>query len=241
MAAPEIIPCKQEDHLDSDPPLRGQTYVCLSFISPEAVIKRKESFFYEMFLKGFSQDMNDFFANLNQKYPEESDILKAIKDRYSYIFDPSLIDEEYNFFLRMNSDDLEKSFLEQNKFQTSIRGLKVRGVFDTRREAEIRAQVLKKIDDKFNVYVADVGCWLPWDPNPDSVDDQEYMESHLNTLMRKYKENQMKKDIFFQDRLKDDALSKMKEEMDKGKEDPWLERKNAISDLPDLASLNIKN
>ena len=242
----ETVSCKECDYLESDPPLRGQNYVCLSFISPENIIKRKDAFFFEYFLKNFSQDMNEFFSNLVAKYSDDKAIIDSIKDRYNYVFQPQLIEEEYNFFLRMNSDELEKKYLELNNFQTSVRGLKVRGVFDTRREAEIRAQVLKKMDDKFNVYVADVGCWLPWDPNPDSVDEQEFMETQLNTLMKKYKENQMKKDIFFQERLKEDALSKMKNTMESTtmeskleEQDPWLERKSAITeeDIPDVSSL----
>lgn len=219
-----FIPCKVEDHLDQDPALRGQNYVCLSFISPELVIKKKEAYFFEKFLKSFSQDMNEFFMNLSEKYKEDAQLLKSIKDRYSYVFDPKMLNDEYNFFVRMSSDSLEKEYLEQNNFQTTVRGLKVRGVFDTRREAEIRAQVLKKMDDKFNVYVADVGCWLPWDPNPDSIEEQEFAETQLNTLMKKYKENQMKKDVFFQERLREDALSKITSQLTV--EDSWLERKN---------------
>lgn len=228
MASPskeDIISCKQEDYLDQDPPLRGQNYACLSFISPENIIKRKDAFLFEHFLKDFSRDMTEFFDNLSAKYPDEISIIKSVKDRYNYVFDPSLIEEEYAFFLRMNGEKLEKEYLEKNNFQTTIRGLKVRGVFDTRREAEIRAQVLKKLDDKFNVYVADVGCWLPWDPNPDSIDDQEFAESQLNTLMKKYKENQLKKDQFFQERLKEDALAAMNNKLQK--QDPWMEKKGA--------------
>ncbi len=223
----DIISCKQEDYLDADPPLRGQNYACLSFLSPENVLKRKETFMFENFLKDFSRDMNEFFENLSAKYPDDKSIIKSVKDRYNYVFDPSLIEEEYAFFIRMNGEKLEKDYLEQNNFQTTIRGLKVRGVFDTRREAEIRAQVLKKLDDKFNVYVADVGCWLPWDPNPDLIEDQEFAESQLNTLMKKYKENQLKKDEFFQERLKEDALATMKSKLQSS--DPWM---NAKGDQP---------
>jgi len=219
----EVVSCKQEDYLDQDPSLRGQNYVCLSFLSPENVIKRKEAYFFEKFIKDFSRDMSEFFDNLGLKFPDQSDIIKGIKDRYNYVFDPSLIEEEYNFFLRMNNETLEKEYLELNKFQTTIRGLKVRGVFETRQEAEIRAKVLKKLDDKFNVYVADVGCWLPWDPNPDQIEDQEFAESELNTLMKKYKENQVKKDLFFQERLKEDALHAMKSKLEQ--KDNWLEKK----------------
>lgn len=221
--AAELVSTKVEDHLDQDPPLRAQNYVCLSFISPEEVIKRKEAHFFGKFLGSFSKDMNEFFENLSLKYPDDAPVLKTIRDRYSYVFDPALINDEYDFFLRMNSEQLEKDYYEANNFQTTIRGLKVRGVFESRKEAEIRAQVLKRFDDKFHVYVADVGCWLPWHPNPDEVSDQEFAESQLNTLMKKYKENQMKKDIFFQERLKETALDKVKEKLED--EDTWTKAK----------------
>ena len=211
--SPELVSCKEEDFLDQDPPLRGQNYVCLSFISPEAVLKRKDTYFIEKFLGGFSQDMTEFFDNLKAKYPDDAGVLKAISDRYSYVFNPDKINEEYSFYMRVNSEKLEKEFYEKNQFQTSVRGLKVRGVFDTRKEAEVRAQVLKKYDDKFSVYVAEVGCWLPWNPNPDEIEDQEFAESELNTLMKKYRENQSKKDVFFQERLKESVLENTRQKL----------------------------
>ena len=213
-ASSEVVSCKQEDHLDTDPPLRGQNYVCLSFLSPEDVLKTKDAFFFGKFLASFTKDMSEFFDNMQTKYPEDKNILQSIKDRYSYVFDTKAMDDEYKFFVRMNSEPLEKEFHEANNFRTSVRGLKVRGVFDSRREAEIRAQVLKKLDDKFHVYVGEVGCWLPWHPNPDDITDVEFAESELNTLMKKYKENQLKKDIFFQERLKESALEDVRKKLD---------------------------
>jgi hypothetical protein len=79
-----------------------------------------------------------------------------------------------------------------------MRGLKVRGVYGTLKEAQVRAEVLRRKDPTFDVFVGQVGYWLPWDPeNKDKVEDQEYMEGELNTLMKKYKENQQKKDEFW--------------------------------------------
>lgn len=47
------ISVKQEDFLDNDPPLRGQNYVCMSFISPEDIIKKKMYIVLVNFLKIF--------------------------------------------------------------------------------------------------------------------------------------------------------------------------------------------
>jgi hypothetical protein len=49
------------------------------------------------------------------------------------------------------------------------------------------------------VYVAEVGEWLPWDPEPDEVKDQEYQSDELNKLMQSYKENAEKRDAFFEE------------------------------------------
>jgi len=71
----------------------------------------------------------------------------------------------------------------------SLRGLKIRGVFGTRQEADARAHELQKIDSDFHVFVGEMGKWLPWDPDPNDVKDQVYQEKELNDLMKGYKDN----------------------------------------------------
>ena len=220
-----LVPVKEVDFLDQDPPLRGQNYVCVSFISPEDVIKKKEVYFFEEFLKHISGDMTEFFENLALKYPDDAGTLKTIKERYSYLFDKTTVQNEYNFFVDNNSANLEEEYYKANDFQTSIRGLKVRGVFDTIREAEIRAQVLKKLDDKFHVYVAQVGCWCPWSPNPDDISNQEYAETQLNTMMKKYKDNQETKDVFYQERKREMQFANTKAKIEE--QDAWMQQKEA--------------
>ena len=229
MTQSEIISMKEEDFLDEDPSLRGQNYACLSFISPEDIIKRKDVFMFENFLKHFSKEMNDLFSAMIEKYPEEIDKFKCIQERYSFIFKKDTLQDELLGYVA-NNPQLEREYHEKNNFQTSIRGIKVRGVFDTMREAEVRAGVLKKIDNKFNVYVAQVGCWCPWSPNPDEIDNQEYSESGLNTLMKKYKENQEKKDVFYEERKSELRVLKMKEKL--VDEDPWLNKKKEEEEAP---------
>jgi hypothetical protein len=223
-----LVPTSLEDHLSEDPPLRGQNYACVSFISPEDTIKKKDVFFMEMFMKNFSLDMSELFSKLGEKYPDDSDLLNGVKDKYQCIFDPNMLYDEYLYYVNNNSANLEKDYYEKNDFQTSIRGLKIRGVFDTLKEAEIRAQVLKKIDSRFNVYVAQVGCWVPFSPNPDDIQNQEYAETHLNTLMKNYKENQEKKDLFYEERKRELQINKMKEKLEK--KDAWLEQKEASAE-----------
>lgn len=71
----------------------------------------------------------------------------------------------------------------------SVRGLKIRGVYAKKEEADKRANELRDIDPDFHVFVGEVGKWLPWDPDPNSANEQNYMEKELNDLVKGYKEN----------------------------------------------------
>ena len=235
MAEP-LVPVSEMDYLDEDPPLRGQNYACLSFINPDEVIKKKDVFFFEMFLKNFSIEMNEFFNRLTEKYKDEIDIIRTIKDNHTYIFNPDELYENYLYYVNNNNANLDKDYLEKNNYQTSMRGLKIRGVFDTLKEAEIRAQVLKKVDNRFNVYVGQVGCWVPFAPNPDDIQNQEYAESELNTLMKNYKENQEKKDIFYEERKRELQVLKMKEKLEA--KDAWTANKEAEAAAAEAADVN---
>jgi hypothetical protein len=230
--AQNTIPVTEYDFLDQDPALRSQNYVCLSFVSPEEVLKKKEVYFFEEFVKTFSSEITEFVDRMMEKYVDDADALKSIKDRYSYLFNRENMIEEYNFFVNSHSNELEDAYYKQNNFQTSIRGLKVRGVFDTLKEAEIRAQVLKRMDDKFHVYVAQVGCWCPWSPNPEDIQSSEYAETHLNTLMKHYKTNQEKKDAFYQERKRDMQFSNVTKKIEE--KDAWMASKE--TEVPDLPS-----
>ena len=101
----------------------------------------------------------------------------------------------------INQEKLESEFYEKNEFKTTVRGIKVRGSYDTLQEAQAKAKKLQQNDKNFNVYIGQVGFWLPWDPNPHSIDSQEYAESELNNLVKKYRENQEKKDQHFQENI----------------------------------------
>ena len=81
-----------------------------------------------------------------------------------------------------------------------MRGIKVRGVFDTIEEAKLRSEFIKKSDSKFDIFIAQVGCWCPWSPNPNDLQDQEFAETQLNTLMKQYKQNMDAKDELFEAR-----------------------------------------
>jgi hypothetical protein len=107
------------------------------------------------------------------------------------------IAEDYSDFMFRMQEKLEDEFFKQNNFHTSMRGMKVRGVYSTTAEAEMRAKKLQRSDPLHNIFIGEVGKWLPWDPSPNAIANQEYAEDQLNQLMKKYKENDEAKEKFY--------------------------------------------
>lgn len=209
---------KTEDFLDQDDQIRGQNYVCLSFISPENIIKNKNLFFMSKFLKNIVKNKE----LLNEEFIDK-------------------IDSKYSDFMFTNKETFEQEFFKKNNFNTTVRGIKVRGVYDTLKEAQVRAKILQRKDKNFSVFVGQVGYWLPWDPTPDSLNNQEYFETELNELVKKYKENQENKQIHFRNNI-NNIKEESKINLEKNKlnninianemkktlevDDPWIQSKN---------------
>ena len=82
------------------------------------------------------------------------------------------------------------SFLSPESVRNcTLRGLKIRGVYETKEEARERCEELQITDPNFHVFVGEVGKWLPWDSDPNSVKDQHYQQKELQDLMKGYEEN----------------------------------------------------
>ena len=175
---------KSPDYLEVDNPLPGQDWVCMSFISPESMIESKESFKVSKFLESFCKD-------------KELNYQKCMA--------------QYNDFTYKFSDELQKDYDKKVDFKNNIRGVKVRGVFSTRDEADNRAKKLQVLDSDFHVFVGQVGYWLPWDPCADKIENEHFLNDELNEMMVKYKENNVNKDIFYEDQ-KREKLKEAKEE-----------------------------
>ena len=192
---------KKPDYLEVDDAIPGQNYVCLSFLSPETLIQNKEAFKCVKFLQSYCKEQKLKFDEVYSKYQD---------------------------FVYKYEDKLQRDFDEQNDFQTSIRGLKVRGVYDTRQAAEDRAKKLSLRDSAFHTFVGQVGYWLPWDPNADKVESEIFQNSQLNNMMEKYQENNVNRDIFYEEQ-KRDRIKAAQEEVRKAKEEEEA-NKRALAD-----------
>ena len=114
----------------------------------------------------------------------------------------SKMQEEYDNFLFTYGSKLEEEFFAKNEFRTTMRGIKVRGVFSSEAEAAARAKRLQKADPTFNIYQGSVGKWMAWEPDANKVGDQEYANEELNTLMKKYRENEESREVFYNEQKK---------------------------------------
>jgi len=108
--------------------------------------------------------------------------------------------DKYDDFMYANRQKLEDDFYAKNDFHTTVRGLKIRGVYGSSEEAEKRSRSLRKQDPIHNIYSAEVGKWLPWDPEPSQVKEQDYAEEELNMLMKEYKKNEEAREEFYRDK-----------------------------------------
>ena len=95
--------------------------------------------------------------------------------------------------------------------------LKVRGCYDSFEEASKRGEFLRNIDPHINVYVGEVGKWLPFDDDPEKAKNQEYQNKQLNNLMKGYTENQEKAKEFHEQRKNELILKTLKENEEKEK------------------------
>jgi len=196
------------DYLDEDPEIPTQRYCILSFLSPEKVIKQREQFMNEKFIEWLEYDwkvkgMENYIAFLSKKYNLKIEELFKDLEEFRKIHNAEIkktdISEQYQVFLLKCEKDLETQFTEKVDFRTNVRGVKLRRVFANLEEAQTYARVLQKRYPKDNLYVGKVGMWLPWDPSEHMMPEVEYQEKELNELMRKYKENEVNRDIFFEE------------------------------------------
>jgi len=215
---------KYVDMLEIDKPIAGQNFVCMSFVSPEKILKQKEIFYFEEFLKNwdFNKSMEKYlqfinfisfkynisFEDLNKDF---TDFVKEEKDNLA----KSSLSDDYKTFLDKHETELQKKFDIANNFQTNTRGIKVRGSYPSEEEAELRCKILREIDPNHDIMVGPVGMWMPMDPEAYKTGRVEYMEEELNQLMHEKNKNESNAKTAFEQRVKDSKQAAIDENMKK--------------------------
>jgi hypothetical protein len=200
------------DLCDEDPPIAGQKFCCMSFVSPEKILKKREVLLFNSFVKNwdFSKSMeryHDFLHFISYKYnlkvedvvADFNDFVKEEGDKIKGVG----VEDDYKNFVDKNEEKFNEMFNREHAFQTSVRGLKVRGVFATQDEAENKCKALRKQDPNHDIYVGPVGVWVPWDPDAYKTGKVEFLEEELNQLHNEKIKNETLAKEEFDKRVKD--------------------------------------
>ena len=215
------------DLLDEDREISSQKFCCVSFVSPENILKQKRLFQFEKFLKYYEfdkamQKYHNFLNYVSYKYNFNFDELMKefstfVEEEKKELLNTS-IEDDYKKFLDNQGDKVDKEFSELHNFQTNTRGLKIRGSFPTYEEASMRAKLLREKDPNHDIYVGEVGKWMPFNPDAFKTGKVEYLEEELNSIMN-YKANQDDIDrVNFDERVKSTKQKAIQENIEKAKE-----------------------
>ena len=215
------------DLLEEDKAIAGQKFVCISFVSPENHIKNRNLFYFENFVKTWdmtkSIDKFQSFLNfISYKYNLNNeninnDLKEFLKEEKNELLNFT-VNDDFKTFLDNKQDDLDKEYNTSNKFQTNVRGIKVRGVYSTQEEAEMRCKTLRENDPNHDVYVGPVGLWMPWEPEAYKTGRVEYLEKELNDLMHEKKKNDTAAKDEFEQRIKETKEKAIEDNIKKAEE-----------------------
>lgn len=218
---------KYVDVLDQDEQIAGQGFCCMSFLSPDKILEKRELFLFDQFVNqyDFTKSLSKFsdfinfisykynlnvekvFEDFNEFCKEEEERLKA---------EP--VSGDFQNFLDKQEDKLTEQFQREHAFQTSVRGLKNRGNFSTQEEAEMHCKKLREKDPSHDIFVAPVGVWLPWDPNAYKTGRVDFMEEELNKLHQEKMKNEKKAKEEFDKRVKETKRKAIEENIKKAEE-----------------------
>jgi hypothetical protein len=215
---------KYVDLCDEDPPLAGQKFACMSFVSPDKILKKREVYLFNQFIKNweFSKSMERYFEFIHfiaYKYnlkvetliTDFNDFVKEETDKLK----KSGIEDDYKNFLDKQEDKLNETFNREHAFQTSVRGLKIRGVYSTQDEAEERCKKMREHDPNHDIYVGPVGVWVPWDPDAYKTGRVEHLEEELNALHKEKLKNEEMAKKEFEERVRETKKKAIMENIEK--------------------------
>ena len=240
---------KYVDLLDEDKPISGQKYCCVSFISPEKLVKQKELYFFDEFLKQWdiNKSMEKFVQFLNFVCYKHNvnfddtmkDFKEFVNDEKEIIYKSSMYDD-FKTFIDNNEEKMQEKFSKAHGFQPSTRGVKIRGSFPSMEEAELRCKILREMDPNHDVYVGPVGMWMPWDPEAYKTGRVEHMEDELNQLMHEKIVNESSAKNEFEKHVKE-TKQKAIEENKKNAEKYGTQITQTIDEEGNLININNLN
>ena len=204
------------DYLKEDEDIPNQRFCCLSFIEPRdmKIQTEKEVFMTSKFIKAFVeeyQNAKEFASNPNNVVNEE------IKKKMDLSIENIL--ETYKGYRKTHftamSEDFDKN--HNPKEAVTVSGVKVRGSYRTLEEAQERAQKMREFEPAVNCFVAQVGYWLPYDPENMEDVKANFREEQLNEIYGKKQEALEKAKVDFEERKRTLMEKNLQEQEEKKK------------------------
>jgi hypothetical protein len=90
-------------------------------------------------------------------------------------------------------------------------GIKIRGVAGSIEEAKRLSQKILRIDNNYDIYTVDIGKFFPLVVNPLEINNVEYQNEQLNTLIKNYLENRETANDFWHKRKSEMIQEAIKE------------------------------
>jgi len=185
--------------------------------------------------------------------------MSSNSDKVDYLTEDSVIPSQKfvvmsiltpSFYKSADGPEQNTTIPEESK---GVYGIKVRGSYSTYEEAQKRAKYLQGADSYHNVFIGEVGKWLPFEDSPDKAEDVTYAEDKLNNMMKAYMENQENAKQLYEKRKNDmvmETLMKNKEQKKKNSKrskastatlDDKLNDSKVEIDLSELSSFSDAN
>lgn len=171
----------------------------------------------------------------------------ANENEIDYLDEDPIICEQNWVCISFLSTKNIKNMDKNEKYE--IKGLKIRGVYNDYEEATKRAEFLRNLDPSFDIFIGEVGKWLPCDIDIEKAKDRHYAEKELNDIMKTYKEDlkcvkemesDRKKDMLKNAKVDKDNTKKVEElrkKLDIKKKELYMESKKSS----DEKKINEKN
>jgi hypothetical protein len=214
-AKPVIADCLSEDR-----PIAGQKFACMSFICPRQLLKKKDVFYFESFLKTweFNKSIEVFIQFLNfAAFKYKLTIDDIMTDFQEFVKSEKIelvksdVEGDFATFMENNYKRLDDEFSILHNFETHTPGVKIRGVYATQEEAAMRAKVVRDLDIAHAVHVCPVGVWAPIAPEEYKLGNTEHLIPELNELMHEKEKSDANAKMEFDKRILDTKRAAVEE------------------------------
>jgi len=220
---PKYIDLLDEDTTNVIP---SQQWECISFVDPGQILKKREHYFFEQFLKNWDLTKSmtvfqDFLRFVSFTYGIEPDPL--IKHFENFVQEErdkiraTNVTAEYNDFVDKNETRLMDEYNDEHGFQTSVFGMKLRGAYSTYEEARFHARAIREQDPYHDVHVCQRFAWIPVCPSAHKTGQIEYLEEELNQLVQEKIKNEAAAKQEFDKRVMDAKRKAVEENVAKAK------------------------